>query len=109
MSVFNACLFCYHQTHANNQILDDFNENTHTKMNLVLFDDALEHLTRIHRVLRIDRGNSLLVGVNGSGKQSLCQLASYTAGCQVFQIMLSRGYNENSLRSASSSICFTFR
>ena len=79
------------------QILEDYNENN-TPMNLVLFDDALEHLTRIHRVLRMDRGHALLVGVGGSGKQSLCRLASYAAGCEVFEIMLSRGYNENSFR-----------
>ncbi|XP_005112302.2 dynein heavy chain 10, axonemal [Aplysia californica] len=80
------------------EILEDYNENNQPPMRLVLFDDALEHLTRVHRVLRMDRGNSLLVGVGGSGKQSLCHLASYTAGCTVFQIMLSRGYNESSFR-----------
>ncbi|XP_050408300.1 dynein axonemal heavy chain 10 [Patella vulgata] len=79
------------------EILEEYNES-HTPMKLVLFDDALEHLTRIHRVLRMDRGNSLLVGVGGSGKQSLCRLASFTAGCEVFEITLSRGYNENSFR-----------
>ena len=67
-------------------------------MNLVLFDDALDHLTRVHRVLRMDGGHALLVGVGGSGKQSLCHLASFTAGCEVFEIKLSRGYNENSFR-----------
>ncbi|KAK3792441.1 hypothetical protein RRG08_045982, partial [Elysia crispata] len=79
------------------EILDDYNENKNP-MQMVLFDDALEHLNRIHRVLRMDRGNCLLVGVGGSGKQSLCNLASYTAGCETFQIMLSRGYNEGSFR-----------
>ncbi|PVD32839.1 hypothetical protein C0Q70_08286 [Pomacea canaliculata] len=79
------------------EILEDYNESN-TPMKLVLFDDALEHLTRVHRVLRMDRGHALLVGVGGSGKQSLCRLASYAAGCDVFEITLSRGYSENSFR-----------
>ena len=44
--------------------MEDFNENR-TSLHLVLFDDALDHLTRVHRVLRMDRGHALLVGVGG--------------------------------------------
>jgi dynein heavy chain len=49
-------------------------------MNLVLFEDSLEHLTRIHRAIRMNRGHAMVIGVNGSGKQSLVKLATYTAG-----------------------------
>ncbi|XP_053327864.1 dynein axonemal heavy chain 10 [Spea bombifrons] len=79
------------------EILEEYNE-IKTKMNLVLFDDALEHLTRVHRIIRMDRGHALLVGVGGSGKQSLARLAAFTAGYEVFEIVLSRGYGENSFR-----------
>ncbi|KAM5191717.1 dynein axonemal heavy chain 10 [Mantella aurantiaca] len=79
------------------EILEEYNESK-TKMNLVLFDDALEHLTRIHRIIRMDRGHALLVGVGGSGKQSLARLAAFAAGYEVFEIILSRGYGENSFR-----------
>ncbi|XP_062874230.1 dynein axonemal heavy chain 10 [Trichomycterus rosablanca] len=79
------------------EILEEYSENK-TRMNLVLFDDALEHLTRIHRIIRMDRGHALLVGVGGSGKQSLTKLAAFTAGCEVFEIVLSRGYSESSFR-----------
>ncbi|KAK2902109.1 hypothetical protein Q8A73_011855 [Channa argus] len=79
------------------EILEEYNENQ-SRMNLVLFDDALEHLTRVHRIIRIDRGHALLVGVGGSGKQSLTKLAAFTAGCEVFDIKLSRGYSESNLR-----------
>uniref|UniRef100_H3DEJ9 Dynein axonemal heavy chain 10 n=1 Tax=Tetraodon nigroviridis TaxID=99883 RepID=H3DEJ9_TETNG len=79
------------------EILEEYNENK-PRMNLVLFDDALEHLTRVHRILRIDGAHALLVGVEGSGKQSLTKLAAFTAGCEVFEITLSRGYNESHFR-----------
>ncbi|XP_067295015.1 dynein axonemal heavy chain 10 isoform X2 [Pseudorasbora parva] len=79
------------------EILEEYNENK-SRMNLVLFDDALEHLTVIHRIIRMDRSHALLVGVGGSGKQSLTKLAAFTAGYEVFEIVLSRGYSETNFR-----------
>lgn len=50
-----------------NQLLSDYNEDN-KEMNLVLFKDALEHLTKIHRIIRFPMGHALLVGYGGSGK-----------------------------------------
>ncbi|XP_077418136.1 dynein axonemal heavy chain 10-like isoform X1 [Vanacampus margaritifer] len=79
------------------ELLEEYNDRK-SRMNLVLFDDALEHLTRVHRIIRIDRGHALLVGVGGSGKQSITKLAAFTADCEIFEITLSRGYCESTLR-----------
>ncbi|XP_072908128.1 dynein axonemal heavy chain 10 [Hemitrygon akajei] len=79
------------------EILEEYNE-LKSQLNLVLFDDAVEHLTRIHRIIRMDRGHALLVGVGGSGKQSLTKLAAYTANCEIFEIVLGRGYSETNFR-----------
>jgi len=53
---------------------------------MVLFNDALDHLIRIHRMLRMDRGHVLLIGSSGNGKKSLSKLAAFTSGNITSQI-----------------------
>ncbi|KAM7359342.1 dynein heavy chain at 89D isoform 2-T2 [Cochliomyia hominivorax] len=83
--------------HLFNEILEEYQERK-GKMTLVLFEDCLEHLTRVHRTLRMHRGHVLLVGVGGSGKKSITRLSSFTAECEIYEITVVRGYNEQSFR-----------
>ncbi|KAH8046310.1 dynein light chain binding protein [Aureococcus anophagefferens] len=68
-------------------VMENYNMDN-SPMTLVLFEQALEHLTRVHRIIRLPRGNALLIGVGGSGKQSLTRLAAYCAGYDIFNISL---------------------
>ncbi|XP_019410766.1 PREDICTED: dynein heavy chain 6, axonemal [Crocodylus porosus] len=76
--------------------LDDYNITNAKETKLVFFQDAIEHVSRIARMIRQERGNALLVGVGGTGKQSLTRLASHICGYTCFQIELSRGYSYDS-------------
>lgn len=56
--------------------LGEYNDNF-AQMNLVLFEDALKHVCRICRIILPPSGHALLVGVGGSGKQSLSKLSAF--------------------------------
>jgi dynein heavy chain, axonemal len=67
-------------------------------MPLVLFRDAVQHVVRIHRLLCLRRASAMLVGVGGSGRQSLTRLAAYIADCELFSIEITKGYRQIEFR-----------
>uniref|UniRef100_A0A665X2B6 Dynein, axonemal, heavy chain 9 n=1 Tax=Echeneis naucrates TaxID=173247 RepID=A0A665X2B6_ECHNA len=85
------------------EVLDSYNEVNAT-LNLVLFEDAMAHICRVNRILESPRGNALLVGVGGSGKQSLTRLAAFISNLEVFQITLRKGYSIADLKSDLASL-----
>eukprot|EP00040_Diaphanoeca_grandis_P037866 m.251032 g.251032 ORF g.251032 m.251032 type:complete len:4203 (+) comp33890_c0_seq2:91-12699(+) len=75
------------------EALSDYNQaNTGSQMNLVLFGDAMGHAARISRIIRQPLGNALLLGVGGSGRQSMTKLAASMADFECFQIELAKNY-----------------
>lgn len=74
------------------EYLDDYNSMSKSPMKLILFLDACDHVARICRVLRQPQGNALLLGVGGSGRQSLSRLATYMVSYKCYQIEVIKGY-----------------
>jgi len=72
--------------------VEEYNSTHKTKMNLVVFRYVLEHLSRICRILRLPGGNALLIGVGGSGRQSLTRLAAAMANYDVHQPEITKNY-----------------
>ncbi|KAG7242136.1 hypothetical protein INR49_024182, partial [Caranx melampygus] len=77
--------------------LESYNE-LNAAMDLVLFEDAMQHVCRISRILESPGAHGLLVGVGGSGKQSLTRLAAYISSVEVFQITPNKGYSIQDLK-----------
>ncbi|XP_038392820.1 dynein heavy chain 9, axonemal [Canis lupus familiaris] len=86
------------------EALENHNE-VNTVMDLVLFEDAMRHVCHINRILESPRGNALLVGVGGSGKQSLTRLAAFISSMDVFQITLRKGYQIQDFKMDLASLC----
>ncbi|CAD2219349.1 Dynein heavy chain, N-terminal region 2/Hydrolytic ATP binding site of dynein motor region/AAA domain (dynein-related subfamily)/Dynein heavy chain AAA lid domain/P-loop containing dynein motor region/AAA+ lid domain/P-loop containing dynein motor region D4/Microtubule-binding stalk of dynein motor, putative [Angomonas deanei] len=80
------------------QYLADYNMQSTVPMNLVFFTEAINHLSRICRIISQPRGHALLVGVGGSGRSSLCRLAAFMSNMDVQTVQIIRGYNIESFR-----------
>ena len=77
-----------------NDYLADHNAVSKKPLNLVMFGYALSHVSRICRIVNLPGGHALLVGLGGSGRQSLARLAAFMEEYEVFQIELSKTYSK---------------
>jgi dynein heavy chain len=87
--------------------LNEYNSvNRSKQMDLVLFVSAIEHIVKIHRVITTEFGHALLVGVGGSGRKSLTELATFIASYEMFQIEMAKDYNMTTWREDMKDTLF---
>lgn len=56
------------------------------EVQLVLFDQMLDHVLRIDRIYRQPQGHLLLIGTSGSGKTTLSRFVAWINGLSVYQV-----------------------
>uniref|UniRef100_A0A8D0YMW3 AAA+ ATPase domain-containing protein n=1 Tax=Sus scrofa TaxID=9823 RepID=A0A8D0YMW3_PIG len=59
---------------------------------MVFFKEAIEHITRVTRVLRHPGSHMLLIGIDGCGKETCATLACYLTENKVYRVPLSHNY-----------------
>ncbi|VDP02192.1 unnamed protein product [Soboliphyme baturini] len=59
---------------------------------LVAFDEVLDHVLRIDRIFRQPQGHLLLIGVSGSGRTTLSRFVAWINGLSVFQVKVHSKY-----------------
>lgn len=83
--------------------LIEYNESNPI-MDLVLFEQAILHVTRISRIIQNPCGHVMMVGVGGSGKQSLCRLAAYIGDFEVKQLVVTSNFKVEDLKDELRSM-----
>jgi len=69
------------------EYMDQLNQEKKLKhADLVLFDDCMKYLVKLIRIIQTPQGSAMLVGVGGSGKQSITRLAAYCSQHKIVQI-----------------------
>lgn len=84
-----------------------YNTSGQSPLKMVFFKEAVEHVLRICRVLQQPGGHLLLIGLDGTGRRTCLELASFISGHKLFQLNLKRGYSHQEFRDDLKLVGFS--
>ncbi|TYZ58493.1 hypothetical protein PybrP1_004198 [[Pythium] brassicae (nom. inval.)] len=79
-------------------------EREEKDLHVLLFDEILDHLATVERILSEPGGSMLLVGSSGVGRRSATTLIAYMLGYTLFSPSVTRHYDAGSFRADLKSI-----
>ena len=79
--------------------LEEYNLTKKDSMNISIFDFAVIQILKICRILRLDKSHGVLIGLGGSGRQTLIKLSSYIMGQQTVSVEVHKNYNSEKWRT----------
>ena len=70
-----------------NEYITEFNDfYPKLKLNIVLFEDAIEFICKINRIISQPFGNALLIGLGGTGCRTLSRLSAFMQDYKIGEI-----------------------
>lgn len=79
--------------------LEEYNVSRKDSMSIIIFDFAVTQILKICRILRLDKSHGVLIGLGGSGRQTLTKLSSYIMGQQPVSLEVHKAYNQDKWRT----------
>ncbi|XP_055375876.1 dynein axonemal heavy chain 2 [Condylostylus longicornis] len=74
------------------------------RIDLVFFREAIEHITKIVRIISQPRGHVLNIGIGGSGRQSMTSMATFVCELNMFRIEVTKKYKTQEFREDLKSL-----
>lgn len=84
-----------------------FNMEYNKEVELVLFKDAVNHISRICRIVRQPRGNALLAGMGGTGRHSLCTMAAFICNLAIHEVTITRTFSMTEFHDYMKGVLFS--
>ncbi|CAB0036402.1 unnamed protein product [Trichogramma brassicae] len=84
--------------------LSEYNSLSKSQMSLVMFKYAIEHVSRVSRILQQDNGHAMLCGVGGSGRTSCSRLATSMCDFGLQSVEMTRNYGPSEWRDDLRSL-----